>query len=429
MDAPFRAPAHSSPFLEDVRHEDLQASGPSADAVTTDQNPGRIEAIDAARGCAMLLVCLSHIHQYVDASAPTLSYVLAVVTRIATPTFLLLSGFIAGYVLRSDAHGRAAITLVDRALFLLIVAHLLMGWHLLPDLTTFEWLFLRVTVPDAVGIALCIAVLLRHAPAIALVALSVCVFTLSWAIGATGEAEAPWARNAGAVLFHMRNAGMHAHVEFALAPYLAMFITGMAISGGLHRHLVADDRRAITRRLMFLGGTGVAIAVTGAAAWIALHDLLIAAFDAPTIELMRSTINPTHKWPPSPAYFLFYGGLGLLMAGVLFSGRPDVLVRSIVRRASVIGRASLMCFIVQDWLLFFAPAAFGFDDIASVPFWLLYVSATVLMLYALSSAWGRIRGNRYLTVGLKRLAQRKHAAATLSGRAAAPLNSGSARAD
>jgi uncharacterized membrane protein len=405
MDAPFRAFARSSPIAGNT-HDHAPARDPSADAVSPAHHNRRIEAIDAARGCAMVLVCLSHIHQYLAVSAPMLSEVLAIVTRIATPTFLLLSGFIAGFVLRTDAGGKAAITLVDRALFLLIVAHLLMGWERLPDLTAFEWLVLRVTVPDAIGIALILAVLLRRVPAAALVALSVCIFMLSWAIGMTAAAEASWARNAGAVLFHMRNGSVHPYVEFALAPYLAMFLLGMAISGYLHRHLVADDRRVLARRLMFLGGLGITMAVVGVVNWIAFHDLLSTSFDADTLKLLRGTINPTHKWPPSPAYLLFYGGLGVLMAGVLFGGRPGVLVKPVIRRASVIGRASLMCFVVQDWLLFFAPAVLGFEHIASVPFWLVYVSATVLALYALSCAWVRIHGNRFLTVGLKRVARR-----------------------
>jgi uncharacterized membrane protein len=54
----------------------------------------RIAAVDAARGCAMLMVCLSHIRHHFVASAPALEWALAVVTRIATPTFLLLSGFV-----------------------------------------------------------------------------------------------------------------------------------------------------------------------------------------------------------------------------------------------------------------------------------------------------------------------------------------------
>src|SRR5688572_17056908 len=71
----------------------------------------RIEAIDAARGCAMILVFASHIKQHFLQTSPDVYLALLNVTRIATPTFLLLSGFVIGHLLRNDSRGHVGIAL------------------------------------------------------------------------------------------------------------------------------------------------------------------------------------------------------------------------------------------------------------------------------------------------------------------------------
>jgi peptidoglycan/LPS O-acetylase OafA/YrhL len=111
--------AHSAASIDgDAPHEGPRITAPSS----------RITGIDAARGCAMFLVCLSHIKQHTVPSYPDLHEALVLVTRIATPTFLLLSGFVIGHVLRSSRRSNVGISLLDRGLFLILIAHLLLGW-------------------------------------------------------------------------------------------------------------------------------------------------------------------------------------------------------------------------------------------------------------------------------------------------------------
>lgn len=64
-------------------------------------NGGRIVALDAARGIAMLLVCLAHfcdVH-FVRSVAIDgwFGIGLALVGKVATPTFVLVSGILMGY--------------------------------------------------------------------------------------------------------------------------------------------------------------------------------------------------------------------------------------------------------------------------------------------------------------------------------------------
>jgi uncharacterized membrane protein len=160
----------------------------------------RITPVDAARGCAMLLVFVSHTKHHFEISAPDLHWFLLSVTRIATPAFLLLSGFVVRHLLSTDRGGRAGITLVDRALFLLIVAHALIGFDSLPDMSVARWFFDRTMITDAIGIALVFAVLLRHRSAGVLAALGCTFFTLSWIAASTLTFDKGWSQWLAAVM-------------------------------------------------------------------------------------------------------------------------------------------------------------------------------------------------------------------------------------
>lgn len=63
------------------------------------------------------------------------------------------------------------------------------------------------------------------------------------------------------------------------------------------------------------------------------------------------------------------------------------------------------------WLLFLIPQALGFEHLTSVAFWMGYLALCVVALFYLSKQWIRLDGNRFFTIGLKRVMQRRRAAA------------------
>jgi uncharacterized membrane protein len=375
----------------------LRTSGPGGS--------GRIAAIDAARGCAMVLVCVSHVKQHLVDSAPTLYWFLMTVTRVATPTFLLLSGFVIGYLLRRESRARVGITLVDRGLFLLLVAHALMGisklaWH---DGVT-SWLFERLEITDVIGLALLVAVLVRSARPEILIGWGAALCLLSWPAAMLLEPGSATARMFLVPLFHVRSAAA-ASIEAPIVAYVGVFLIGMGLSGRLHGALVAGAARDVARPLLKAGAISVALALLGVLLWHSGKGLLPDVLRMPPlVDFVRGALDPRWKLPPSPAYLLFYGGCGLLLTSWLLNGRPAFLVSPITRFAAVIGRASLMCFVVQDILFFGIPMALGLDSIGSVPFWFAYLAVGLVLLYALARRWDEAGGNRFLTVGLKWMA-------------------------
>jgi hypothetical protein len=371
----------------------------------------RITPVDAARGCAMLLVFLSHTKHHFEISAPDLYWLVLSITRIATPAFLLLSGFVVRHLLSTDRGGHAGITLVDRALFLLIVAHALIGFDSLWDMSVARWFFDRTMITDAIGFALLFAVLLRHRSAGVLIAQGCTIFILSWLAASTLAFESGWSQWLAAVTVQWRGS-TNPDIDVPIVGYLGVFLMGMALHAHLERPLMRGDHRQIARRLLVYGVIAVSAALLGALAWHFGKDLVGAVLgDSTAAARVREFLDPRGKRPPSPAYLAFYGGLSLVILAAFFRGKPAALVQPIVRVTSVIGRASLMCFIVQDWLFFALPRAFGFAGVQSVGFWLVYLAAATAAIYALARLWGDLHGNRLLTVGLKALAHRRHASA------------------
>jgi len=173
--------------------------------------------------------------------------------------------------------------------------------------------------------------------------------------------------------------------------------------------LVNGDSRWLARRFAVIGACGMALSIVGIIAWhYGKHSLPEAWREPHVASLLRATLHPGYKAPPSPAYLLFYAGAGLLMTALFFYGRPRWLA-SITGKAAVIGKASLLCFIAQDWLLFLIPQQLGFQHFTSVPFWFGYLALVVLVVFFLSGQWIRLDGNRFFTVGLKRLMRRRRA--------------------
>lgn len=369
----------------------------------------RIAAVDAARGCAMLLVCLSHIKQHFVESAPGLYTALLMTTRVATPTFLLLSGFVIGHLLRGNARGNVTWSLLDRGLFLVLVVHFLLGVYELDNLAFAEWVFGKVMITDVIGVALCVAVLIRGASTAALFAAGFALCLLSWVISMTLVVESDAMRTLGALLFHLHSAPNRL-IDVALLPYLGLFLLGMGLSSYCREALLNGENGRLARRLGSIGLIAIGVVLAGILAWhFGKNELPQGWRDPHIVSLLRATLHPGSKAPPSPAYLLFYAGSGLLMTAMLFHGRPRWLA-SIADKTAVIGKASLLCFIAQDWLLYLVPQALGFDHLTSVPFWLAYLALCVVALFYLSKQWIRLDGNRFFTIGLKRIVQRRRAA-------------------
>jgi uncharacterized membrane protein len=91
----------------------------------------RVASIDAARGSAMLFVCLAHftnVYFFLNGKEDIGIY-LVLIGMVASPTFVTVSGLVAGFlaVTRQSSFTRLRLKLIDRGFFLLLVGHLVLS--------------------------------------------------------------------------------------------------------------------------------------------------------------------------------------------------------------------------------------------------------------------------------------------------------------
>jgi hypothetical protein len=239
-----------------------------------------------------------------------------------------------------------------------------------------------------------------------LTALAVVMCLGSWWAANALIAHHEWSQRLGAILFDLRSGDIRTNAP--VLPYVGVFVLGMALSLNLKSALLTRADHEVTRRLFYLAAMAILVVVIAVLAWHFGKGYLPHALHEPEIaRLVRATLDPRSKHPPGPAYLLFYGGLSLLMLAVLWRGQPRVLLDPVIRVTSVIGKASLMCFVLQDWLLVVIPRFAGFSELKSTAFWSAYAVASLVAMYWLSQRWNEINGNRFLTVGLQALARRR----------------------
>jgi hypothetical protein len=91
--------------------------------------------------------------------------------------------------------------------------------------------------------------------------------------------------------------------------------------------------------------------------------------------------------------------VGLL--GLIPGTAKDSRLARPVRLAAVIGRASFVAYVAQQWLIDFVPIWIGFDSWLTPATCPLYLVLTTVIMFWLTRVWGSWQANHYLTLGLK----------------------------
>jgi uncharacterized membrane protein len=377
----------------------------SADSGLQQENR-RLMPVDAVRGAAMVFVGVSHVSFYVQPFSPHMAAVLRWLGFFATPNFLLMSGLAAGYQLA--ARPGAALRILDRGLFVLLIGHVLVSASLvymsLPG-TTFE----HVVITDTIGLMLCTSPLLRDLHVRTLLPAGAVLFCVSSAIAFLWHPATGAGTVAGGALFDIKSTIYPgAGWITATLPYYGLFLIGIGIGKLIYGRRREGRALEVARTLAIAGGlailTGVCLNVT--AHFLKAHPLQ--AYGPPDImQAVLDSGNIRRKNPPSLAYALFYGGLGITLVGLLgfLAGREQSRFATPMRLAAVFGRASFVTYVAQQWLIDFVPLWIGFETwlmpAASLTYLLLVIAAT----FFIARAWDRRQANQYLTLGLRFMAE------------------------
>jgi uncharacterized membrane protein len=364
----------------------------------------RLLPVDAVRGIAMLFIGVSHISFYLVNDSPTLPSLLRAIGFFASPNFLMMSGLACGYQLAVSPTTATALRIVDRGLFVFLAGHLLVAGslvYMVPPGTAFE----HVVITDTIGVLLCMAPMLRHATARRLLWTGAAVFVLSSLLSLSWHPYTSVGTLLGALLFAVDNGSLRA-VGWVTPtiPYMGIFLTGVALGKMFHRFRQEGRGDFLSLRLAASGSMAVAAAFAANVSRHFANPVLLGHFAQSTwANMLLTLLNVRQDAPPTPAYGLFYGGIGIALLGVLglLCGRSTTsrFIRAL-RFAAVIGQASFVCYVAQQWLIDFIPIWVGFDSWLTPATSPIYLALTTLLLYWIAKLWGRWKANRYMTLGL-----------------------------
>lgn len=359
----------------------------------------RIAAIDAARGAAMLFVCLAHFdNAYQALSNSTAGSYLVILGMVASPTFVTVSGLVAGFlaVTRSNTFPDLRNKLFDRGLFLLVVGHTILALSGLAIGRGFTAALEIGYITDAIGFAVMVGPFLveklggRYRLMIALGVFVACWLAVMFWTPRDGV---------GSVLKHyligIRNPSDWERGDFPLLPWFAVYLAGTVLGGRLGAFYRDRETRAGN---IFLAKVGLSIFAVGAAGKL---TIMILRRTAPLFlenhQNISSLLSFYQKFPPGPVYLMFFGGAGmLLVAAILEAGRRG-LQPLLLNQLRQIGLASLFIYVVQFYVYVVVLRSLR---LPYTPFWPAVFLISLVFLGWAARRWNANEGNRFLTVGV-----------------------------
>jgi len=364
---------------------------------------GRIIQIDAARGLVMLFSCLSHFAWWIHATYPDAGDALGAMGMVATPTFLLISGAMAGLLSTGAPSGRNKLKsqLFNRGLFLLTVGHVLISLAEAHRIGGVVHALGASSVVDVIGLCTLIASLsLRHIADAricnAAASLAAVVLVVAWAFDIIWHPQLFDLLAVDKVLIagDIGNTTRWLYTAPTLQ-YMAVYVLGLPIGHQLRRYVAGElSATDIAGKLLRMGLALIAIACT-----LRLARPLAETYWPSLLREITATLSATQKMPPSPVYLMFFGGSGLTLIACLIrvwqAAHP--VGRALIQWLEPIGRASLFIFIFQYFLYWTLPDLLGIEP---GPLAGLYFAANVAVVHYAAVLWLRLGGNRWMTFGI-----------------------------
>ncbi len=349
----------------------------------------------------MLLLCLSHSAALLGASQKSFAGWLESIGMVATPTFLLLSGIVCGYLatIETESVSRLRWLLVDRGLFLLIIGHLVLGLEHLAWAVPGTAISGSFYITDVVAIGLIVAALVtgRAAPRV-LALVGIGMLLVAWVAANVIAPHNALERGVlrllvGVLEFDPIDEGDEGYVV-PLTPYLGMFLLGTAAGIEYVRRRAAGMTTVeLATRCIRLGVVLMALAVAMKLVYLGLKPYL--GNEVRQVAWMLT--EPRQKLPPGAAYLFAFGGAGATMMGVIGLAARSAIGKRVVSTFAVVGRASFVIFVLQ-YLVYYLPAR-GFH--VGVGSWGLVFPLSLPLLWGIAYEWDRFEGNRLFTVGLR----------------------------
>jgi uncharacterized membrane protein len=336
------------------RLESIPSPAPTRENDSPMPRVRRLPAIDAARGAAMVLVCLSHFATkfVAPAGGEAAGTWLRFISHTATPMFFIISGAMVGYLYtsRPDAFDRVRATLARRALFLLTIGHaLILGAHArhLADLTgSARMLF----VTDTIAVALLVTPRLLRLRARRRLLGAAAVYIASCAAVYLWDPHGLALRILKDTLTGTDGGGFWAY-NVPVLPWLAVHAAGTVVGVWLARAAGSPVRVKIERQLASAGFAIVALSLVLRRVLVLVAGSAFAP-DGHAAYVVRQLISPWQRVPPSPMHLMLFGGLALVAIAVVFRIESLGAFSMPLEWLAVLGRTSAFVFIIQFYAFY-----------------------------------------------------------------------------
>jgi len=364
-------------------------------------NGQRIRALDAARGIAMLLVCVVHfldIYPWRGGESDWFFQPIVWTCRTASPMFVLLSGILLGYqfTARKTQFGTFRIHLLDRALFTATVGHVVLALSLAERMGLVTALSRGYITDTLVFCVICGVYLISVTGGNIRLIIGMFLGLGSWYLCLAWTPDNPILLLIKSVLIG-QPLESESVFNWPLFPWLGLYLVGSSV-GEWIGHFNFQDLWLASRRLFRVSAT-----VVSGAIGLQVVRVLMRQFDllSPAGAWYQYIPNFS-KHPPGSLYFLFYGGVSLLILSALLAANNRPLRDRICTRfLEPIGRNSLTIFITQFFLYYTLLHLFLTKITMVTP-----VIAVVLLLLSLGVICGvaglceRYKTSRFLTTGV-----------------------------
>ena len=351
----------------------------------------------------MLFVFLAHFgFVYLSTRAPEQERWTSSIGKIASPTFMVISGMMLGFLYRvgPNSFDRVRRKLVDRGLFLITVGHLVIVFaHVAISgsiATAFTWGF----ITDAIGFSIILGpVVITLLSPLSRVMVPLGMYGVSWLAAARWWPEHSYQEFLKETLFGSLGESQFYFYNFPLLPWFCLYLSSSVLGERIAIHFFKGDLDAMPRSVL-----RTALACGALAAVLVGYRGLALLGWVPTSGGVLLLTDLGQKLPPSPAYFLFYTAIGLGIMWFLLEAELRGRLPKLLDTLGLLGRTSLFAFLLQYYvyytILFLLPIPYS-------PLWPLLLVASGILIFLLSDFWYRLRGNRLITVGFAKKVGKK----------------------
>jgi uncharacterized membrane protein len=364
-----------------------------------DSKSRRLDGVDAARGVAMVLVCLSHFMSVYFSTPPAgLLGRIGSLTLVASPTFIALSGIMMGMLTTAGGERSRVLRakLADRAVFLLVIGHAVLmvarmsPIHLVQPLRWFGPTF----ITDAIAVSILVALwLVPRASMRTRMGVGVAALAFAWSVVIAWHPLSVVDVGLKEILFGSLSYQYFPY-SWPLVPWAGVYLICTALGEILGAQLREGKQKEAEQILLMTAASAFALAL----AW------RVVGWRVHLMNPVQTRGSQPHqffewvsKWPPSPAYLLFFGGPGLGLLWLMLVCARRRWAKGALIVAARVGRCSLMVFVAQTFLYY---KVVPMVHLAYTPWWPALFTVTLLPLYVLAWEWDKHQLNRILTVGL-----------------------------